>query len=70
MLPPGAHYAQLKDAWAPFDRIVEPQNGMRCDAIALIRGALERGLPVYVYVNNKAEGSSPFTIRALAEEFR
>jgi len=67
MLPPGARYQVLKDAWAPFDRIVEPQHEMRLEVLALLRAALEQALPAYVYVNNKAEGSSPLTIRALAE---
>ena len=35
--------------------------------VALIRAALAARKPVWVIVNNKAEGSSPLTIKALAE---
>jgi len=70
MLPQGAQYQQLRDEWAPFDRIVAPQPQMRADVVALVRDAAERGVPTYVYVNNKAEGSAPLTIRALAEALR
>lgn len=67
LLPPGTKYAELKDAYAPFDRIVEPQPAMRSDVTRLVQEALARDMEVYVLVNNKAEGSSPLTVRALAE---
>lgn len=70
MLPRGAQYQQLRDEWAPFDRIAVPQPQMRTDVVALVREAVERALPTYVYVNNKAEGSAPLTIRAIAEALR
>jgi len=68
LLPPGTRYAELKEAYAPFDRLVAPQPEMRQDAVRLIRAALERDMEAYVLVNNKAEGSSPWTVRALAEQ--
>ena len=51
----------------PFDRLVEPQPAMREDVCTLIEEAGRRGYEVFVIVNNKAEGSSPLTVRALAE---
>jgi uncharacterized protein YecE (DUF72 family) len=45
---------------------VDPNPEMRRQTVALVRAAGER--PVYVLVNNKAEGCAPATIRALAEE--
>ncbi len=68
LLPPGERYAELKDAYAPFDRLVAPQPRMRRDVIRLAHLALERDAECYVLVNNKAEGSSPLTVEALAEE--
>ena len=68
LLPPGRRYADLKDAYAPFDRLVAPQPEMRQDVVTLVRSALDRDMECYVLVNNKAEGSSPWTVRALAEE--
>lgn len=67
LLPPGQRYAELKEAYAPFDRLVAPQLEMRQDVARLVREALERDMECYVIVNNKAEGSSPLTVRALAE---
>lgn len=68
LLPPGRRYADLKEAYAPFDRLVETQPRMRQDVLALIRAALERDVECFVLVNNKAEGSSPLTVEALARE--
>lgn len=67
LLPPGKRYADLKEAYAPFDRLVTPQPQMRQDVVALIRAALDRDSECYVLVNNKAEGSSPLTVQALAK---
>lgn len=67
LLPPGQRYGELKEAYAPFDRLVAPQAEMRQDVVRLVREALERDMECYVIVNNKAEGSSPLTVRALAE---
>jgi len=67
LLPQGARYADLKEAYAPFDRLVAPQPEMRQDLVRLVRAALDRDMECYVLVNNKAEGSSPLTVRALAE---
>lgn len=68
LLPPGSRYDELKRAYAPFDKLVAPQAAMRQDVIRLAREALDRDVETYILVNNKAEGSSPCTIRALAQE--
>lgn len=69
MLPPGLSYEDTKRAYDPFDRLVEPQPRMRTDVMRLIVAAGEHGFPIYVLANNKAEGSSPLTVRGLAEQF-
>jgi len=66
LLRPGATYAQQREAFAPFDRIPEPQEKMRGQVVDLVSQAVARAIPAYVLVNNKAEGSSPLTIEALA----
>ena len=69
MLPPFLRYEARKAELAPFDRIVAPEHDMRDDVVLACRRALDRGLgEVFVLVNNKAEGSAPLTIRALAEK--
>jgi len=67
LIPPGRRYEARKRQLEPFDRIVAPEEGMRADVVRLaaLTGALGRTL--FVVVNNKAEGSSPLTVRALAE---
>lgn len=67
LLPPGARYEELKDEYAPFDRIVAPDETMRQATVDLCRAAGDRGYDVFVIVNNKAEGCSPLTVHALAE---
>jgi len=66
LLRPGTWYEDQRDRFTPFNRLVEPDETMRDDVVALTRQALARGRRVYVLVNNKAEGSSPLTIEALA----
>lgn len=68
MLPPFTRYEDKRAAFAPFDRIALPQPEMRDDVVHILRAAEEVGCEdAFVLVNNKAEGSSPLTVRALAE---
>ncbi len=67
MLPPGGDFDRLKQRYAPFDQLVDPDERMREAVIDLIDATADLGLETYVIVNNKAEGSSPLTVRALAE---
>ena len=68
MLPPFARYADKKAEFAPFDRLVSPQADMRDDVLALLRAAEEQGCSdAFILANNKAEGSAPLTVKALAE---
>lgn len=67
MLPPGTQYEERQKRFAPFDRIQDANEQMRREVVELIRRATDAGRPTYVLVNNKAEGSSPLTLRALAE---
>ena len=64
-LPPGGDYEEMREAFAPFDRIQAPDPAMREDVVRLIQLCAAAGKPVWVTVNNKAEGSSPLTVRAL-----
>ena len=67
LIPPGQRYADTKRAFSPFDRMVAPQPEMRLDIAKLSEACALLGKTLLVIVNNKAEGSSPLTIRALAE---
>lgn len=68
MLAPYARYQEKKELFAPFDELKEPQGEMRDDTLALLQRAKQHGVKdAYVLVSNKAEGSSPLTVAALAE---
>ncbi|UJR80018.1 DUF72 domain-containing protein [Sandaracinus amylolyticus] len=67
MLPQDAQYEAQKAAMEPFDTLVAPDPEMRADVIRLARECEDAGAELYVIVNNKVEGSSPWTVRALAE---
>lgn len=67
LLPPGSSYETEKRALAPFDRVQRVDPSLRSSVVRFVREAGERGVPAFVIVNNKVEGCSPLTIRALAE---
>lgn len=64
----GYRYGAAKDAFAPFDKLVAPDPSTRTALAKLIAATVRAGQPAFVTVNNKAEGSAPLSVRALAEE--
>jgi hypothetical protein len=66
LLRPGRTYDEAVDAFAPYDRIQEPNPELRHDLLRLIDAAVETRIPAYLLVNNRAEGSSPLTVAAVA----
>ncbi|HMA17146.1 MAG TPA: DUF72 domain-containing protein, partial [Thermoanaerobaculia bacterium] len=67
LMRPGTTYGERRDEMMPFNRLTDVNPDMRNEVVSLVRVATESGIPVSVLVNNKAEGCSPLTIRALAE---
>jgi uncharacterized protein YecE (DUF72 family) len=67
LLAPGTRYNDRREEFSPFDKLVAPDPEMRRQVVALARAGATLGRDVFVLVNNKAEGCSPLTIRALAE---
>lgn len=67
LLRPGTTYEQQREYFRPFNRLVDVDEGMRRDVVSLLHQAVQRAQPAFVLVNNKAEGSAPLTIRALAD---
>ncbi len=67
LLRPGRTYDEAVDAFAPYDRIREPNPKLRRDLVRLVEMAKQTQLPAYLLVNNRAEGSAPLTIAAIAE---
>jgi uncharacterized protein YecE (DUF72 family) len=69
LLQPGRTYDEAVDAFAPYDRIREPIPELRQDLVRLVETARELRVPAYLLVNNRAEGSAPRTIEAVARMY-
>jgi uncharacterized protein YecE (DUF72 family) len=67
LLRPGRTYNEAVDAFAPYDRIREPNPKLRRDLVRLVEAAVKTRIPAYLLVNNRTEGSAPLTIAAVAE---
>jgi uncharacterized protein YecE (DUF72 family) len=67
LLRPGRTYNEAVDAFAPYDRIREPNSKLRRDLVRLVETAVRTRIPAYLLVNNRTEGSAPLTIAAVAE---
>jgi uncharacterized protein YecE (DUF72 family) len=68
MLGGGLDYDAARERYAPFDRLVDPDPATRATIVALVAHARRAGHAAWVVVNNKAEGSAPASIVALARE--
>jgi uncharacterized protein YecE (DUF72 family) len=66
LLRPGRLYEQAVKAFAPYDRIRDPNPELRQDLARLAGTAASLRIPAYLIVNNRAEGSAPHTIAAVA----
>lgn len=60
-------YEEAKRLYEPFDRIVDADPHTREVLARVMAGTAGAGQPVYVTINNKAEGSAPLSILALAQ---
>ncbi|WP_437760278.1 DUF72 domain-containing protein [Sorangium sp. So ce1389] len=68
LLKPGRRYEAEQRRFHPFDRMVEPDPAMRAEVARIVCEAAALRVDSFVLVNNKAEGSAPLTVRAIAEE--
>ena len=66
LLRPGRTYQEAVEKFQPYDRIREPNPHLRADLLRVIQRAVELRIPAYLIVNNRAEGSAPMTIAAVA----
>jgi uncharacterized protein YecE (DUF72 family) len=62
----GLRYGAAKARFEPFDKLVAPDPATREALAGLIAATAGAGQPVLVTVNNKAEGSAPGSVFALA----
>jgi uncharacterized protein YecE (DUF72 family) len=63
----GAHgYEEAKALYEPFDQLVDPDPATRAVLARVARATSAAGHAVYITINNKAEGSAPRTVEAMA----
>jgi uncharacterized protein YecE (DUF72 family) len=60
-------YQAAKDAYEPFDKLVDEDLETRATLAKVIAATAKAGKPVLVSINNKAEGSAPHSVIALAK---
>jgi len=62
----GHRYEEARQAYFPFDRLVEEDVPTRQSLARLAARAAARGREVFITINNKAEGSAPCSVAKLA----
>lgn len=60
-------YEDAKKRYGNFDRILDADPDTRHALARVIVGTTRAGQPAYVTISNKAEGSAPLSVRALAD---
>ncbi|SEQ38578.1 Uncharacterized conserved protein YecE, DUF72 family [Solimonas aquatica] len=60
-------YEEAKRLYGNFDRLVDPDPHTRAQLARVIAGTTGAGHPAYVTLGNKAEGSAPLSVLALAQ---
>lgn len=59
-------YEDAKALYLPFDRLVDPDPETRAALVRVARATTAAGHPAYLTIGNKAEGSAPRTVEAMA----
>jgi uncharacterized protein YecE (DUF72 family) len=67
LLRAGRTYEEAVDAFAPYDRIQDPNPRTREAVRQLISRARRKREPAYLFINNRLEGNAPMTIRAILD---
>lgn len=60
-------YEQAKAGYAPFNRLVDEDPQTRQTLARVLHATTAAGQAAYLCINNKAEGSAPLSVQALAE---
>lgn len=66
MLRAGLGYEEARELYAPFDRLIHEDADTRTGIAELAAATEALGRPVFVTINNKAEGSAPVSAQLLA----
>jgi hypothetical protein len=68
MLHPTQEYQAARERYFPFDRLIDPDPRSRTAITQLLQRLQTHGNDTIVIANNKAEGSAPLSLLALARE--
>lgn len=60
-------YEEAERRYGEFDQMLDPDPETRAELARVIRGCCAAGQAAYVTISNKAEGSAPLSVRALAQ---
>jgi uncharacterized protein YecE (DUF72 family) len=60
-------YEDAETKYGEFNEMLDPDPGTRAELARIIRGTAAAGQDVFVTISNKAEGSAPLSVRALAQ---
>ncbi len=63
-------YEDARQQYEPYDKLVDPDIETRTALAKVIAGTINNGQKAYVTLSNKAEGSSPLSVIALAQAVR
>lgn len=64
----GLAYEQARNLFKPFDKLAAPDPATRRALARVMVATAQAGHPVFVTINNKAEGSAPLSVVELARE--
>jgi uncharacterized protein YecE (DUF72 family) len=67
LLKPGRTYEEAVKLFEPYETIKEELPELRLGIVDAVRRCVAEGKPLYVYVNNRAEGNSPKTIEGILD---
>jgi uncharacterized protein YecE (DUF72 family) len=67
LLRKGRGYEQAVKSFEPYQRTQEPNEGARAGMVRIVRQALRRKVPAFLFVNNRLEGNAPSTIEAVVD---
>jgi uncharacterized protein YecE (DUF72 family) len=60
-------YEEAEKQYGDFSAMLDPDPSTRAELARVIRGTASAGQDVFVTISNKAEGSAPLSVRALAD---
>jgi len=67
LLAKGRAYEQAVQAFEPYEKIQEPNPGVRDAMSRIAKRAIAKRRPAFLFVNNRLEGHAPTTIESVAD---